>query len=230
MIVANHHRFLRAGFPEAKERFRNTLDGLTEELRHRRRAPRRRSGRSPAEHPEGDPRARARAQPRTSSSSPSRHGAWTWQAASSCTKKYFPCAPRARGSFLFPPRLDEILGIADSIVVMYRGRVVAQLANDQNARATRTCPSSSRNISENTCSGSGMISPRGRAEEGRAIVKGKKSLGRFSGRSSPGWPLPSSLVRAGGRAHSRPEQDPRARRSTISSSARSPIATTSATC
>jgi simple sugar transport system ATP-binding protein len=33
--------------------------------------------------------------------------------------------------------LDEILGIADSIIVMYRGRVVAFLANNQNVHNDR---------------------------------------------------------------------------------------------
>ena len=48
-------------------------------------------------------------------------------------EKIFAMRAAGAGVLFISSALDEVIGIADSIVVMYRGRVVALLANDRNA-------------------------------------------------------------------------------------------------
>jgi simple sugar transport system ATP-binding protein len=131
MIVANHHRFLRAGFLR-KKRILEYADGLMKDYGI-----------------DGDPRMAigtlsggniekailARELAFTANIVVVSEPTWGLDVAGSqfVYEKLFSIRAAGAGVLLISSALDEIIGIADSIIVMFRGRVVAALANDQNA-------------------------------------------------------------------------------------------------
>jgi general nucleoside transport system ATP-binding protein len=132
MIVANHHRFLRAGFLK-RGKIQEFAAGLTESFGI-----------------DGGPRVPigtlsggniqkvilARELTSTANIVVVSEPTWGLDVASSqfVYEKVLSMRAAGAGVLFISSALDEILGIADSIVVMYRGKVVAHLANDQNVQ------------------------------------------------------------------------------------------------
>jgi len=143
MIVANHHRFLRAGFLK-RGKIQAFADGLTKSF-----------GIDGGPHVPigtlsgGNIQKVILARELTSAANIVVVAEPTWglDVASSqfVYEKVLSMRAAGAGVLFISSALDEILGIADSIIVMYRGRVVAQLANDQN---TQSDPNVSKQFKE----------------------------------------------------------------------------------
>jgi simple sugar transport system ATP-binding protein len=132
MIVSNHHKFLRAGFLK-RARIQEYASGLTKSFGI-----------------DGGPRVPigtlsggniqkvilARELTSTANVVVVSEPTWGLDVASSqfVYEKILSMRAAGAGVLFISSALDEILGIADSIVVMYRGRIVAQLPNNQNAQ------------------------------------------------------------------------------------------------
>jgi simple sugar transport system ATP-binding protein len=135
MIVANHHRFLRAGFLR-KKMISEFVDGLMKSF-----------------DIDGEPRVPvgtlsggniqkailARELAFNANVVVVSEPTWGLDVASSqfVYEKILSMRAAGAGVLFISSGLDEILGIADSIIVMYRGRVVAFLANNQNVHNDR---------------------------------------------------------------------------------------------
>jgi simple sugar transport system ATP-binding protein len=130
MIVSSHHRFLRAGFLMGA-RIREYAEGLMRNFGI-----------------DGGPRApigtlsggniqkAILARELTSAAGVVLVSEPTWgldvASGQFVYEKIFAMRAAGAGILFISSALDEVIGIADSIVVMYRGRVVAFLANDRN--------------------------------------------------------------------------------------------------
>ena len=130
MIVANHHRFMRAGFLR-RARILEYTNGLTKSFGIDGGA------RSPIGTLSGGNIQKAilaRELTSTANMVVVAEPTWGLDVASSqfVYEKILSMRAAGAGVLFISSALDEILGIADSIIVMYRGRVVAHLPNNMN--------------------------------------------------------------------------------------------------
>ena len=153
-------------------------------------------GRQPAE----GRRSRARSPgTRTPSSPRSRRAAWTSARSSSCTAGCSPSATPGRAILLFSLELDEVRSLADRILVIYEGRIVASCrrrdrrgarpAHDRRRRrrgaAERSSPGGPRR-------GAGADPRRRRDRRARYLARRRDRHAGHSRRSSPSSSAASS--------------------------------------